>query len=145
MVSQKRALFILKSIFNLQKIEIIFLVKKFLALDMILLSHINVNHEGIFKLKQLDLIILNQRVFFNKNGLGYKPNISIKYIFHDRNKSNHLIFKCNFCNQLIHLEPYWTDKLIYLRWSKRNNFRSLIISLEPKKIQVPKVKKIYFA
>lgn len=46
---------------------------------------------------KLDLIVSNKSASFNKNGLGYKPNISFEKISHDRKKSNHSIFKCKFC------------------------------------------------
>lgn len=91
---------------------------------------------------KLDLVLSNQRYSFNKNDLGYKPNRSFKNICNDRKKSNHPIFKFNFCNKLDHLKPYFYAKLNDLRWYKENNLRPLrtINAPGPKKIQVPKLK-----
>lgn len=53
-----------------------------------------------------------------------------------------LIFKCNFCNKMDHLEPYCYAKLNDLKWSKENVTKPLRTNNTqgPKNIWVLKVK-----
>lgn len=55
---------------------------------------------------------------YNKNGVCFNPDRSFGKITKNRKKLNQPIYKCSFCSNISHLDPFFYDKL---RHSKRNN------------------------
>lgn len=54
----------------------------------------------------IDLLLSNIRVSFNKNSVGYEQIKPLNNVWHAKKKSNCPLFKGKLYNKLIHLEPF---------------------------------------
>lgn len=61
--------------------------------------------------ENLDFILFNQGASCDKNELQYQPNKLLINIFHEKKKSNRLIYICNHCYKHDYLKSFCFSKM----------------------------------